>query len=155
MSYYRLYYIFILCTRRCSKRYTNSIDKWGYIIGFSIWIFNNALMLTRNLEFCNVLVLIWNGFDHSLNLTKIQPNLIWPNPTAETLVLSQIMSGYLRKHQHHNLRCQRWPHPSRLQLGTINVLQVPILSFLSQIMYDLDKTFRISPISSKNMVYDV
>ena len=45
----------------------------------------------------------------------------------------------------HDLWCQMSPHPPRPQSGTLNVLQVPNWGFLSQIMSDLDQTFRIGP----------
>ena len=51
--------------------------------------------------------------------------------------------------------CQRWPHPSSLQSGTLNILQAPILGFLSQIMTNLDQTFRICPLATTNIIFEV
>ncbi len=55
----------------------------------------------------------------------------------------------------HDIWCQRWPHPSSLQSGTLNVLQAPNLFFLSQIMTNLDQTFRICPLATTNIIFDV
>ncbi len=54
-----------------------------------------------------------------------------------------------------DLRCQGWPHPSSLQSGTLNILQAPILWFLSQIMSDLDKMFKIGPLATTHIIFDV
>ena len=44
---------------------------------------------------------------------------------------------------------------SNLQSGTLNVIQAPNLCFLSQIISDLDQTFRIDPLANNNLIYDV
>ena len=54
----------------------------------------------------------------------------------------------------HDLWCQRWCHPTSLQSGTLNVLKVPNLGFISQIMSNLDQTFRIGPLATTNLIYD-
>ena len=47
-----------------------------------------------------------------------------------------------------------WPYPPILQSGTINILQAPNLGFLSQIMSDLDQTFRIGTLATTNIIFD-
>ena len=49
----------------------------------------------------------------------------------------------------------RWPHPVSLQPGTLNVLQAPNLCIFSQIMSDLDQTFRIGPLATTKIIFDV
>ena len=51
--------------------------------------------------------------------------------------------------------CQRWSHPPSLQSGTFNVLQAPNLGFISQIMFDLGQTFRIGPLPSTIIIFEV
>ena len=41
------------------------------------------------------------------------------------------------------------PQRKEKQSGTLNILQVPNFSFINLIMFDLDQTYRISPISSE------
>ena len=47
-----------------------------------------------------------------------------------------------------------WQHPPSLQSGTLNILQAPNFDFLSQIMSDIDQTFRIGPLATTNLIYD-
>ena len=54
----------------------------------------------------------------------------------------------------YNLWCQRLLHPSSLKSGTINILQVPNLSFICQIMSYLDLTFRIGPLATTHIVFN-
>ena len=106
--------------------------------------------------------MIWflNGFDHSLNLKKTRPN---PTPTQpqpdRRQTFSQLKhiqsSSNFQDIFQHDLQCQRLPHPSSLQSGTFNILQAPNLYFLSQIMSDLDETFRICPLATTNLICDV
>ena len=55
----------------------------------------------------------------------------------------------------HHLWCSTLPNPSSLQSGTLNILQAPYLCFVSQIMSDLDNTFRIGPLATTNIIFDV
>ena len=55
----------------------------------------------------------------------------------------------------HDLWCKRWPQSSKSPVRNHQHPPSPTFSFLSQIMLDLHQTFRISPISSTNMIYDV
>merc|ERR1712082_216697 len=47
------------------------------------------------------------------------------------------------------------PHPPSLQSGTLNILQAPNLCNLSKIMFDLDQTFRMGPLATTDLIYDV
>ena len=47
------------------------------------------------------------------------------------------------------------PRPPSLQSGTLDVLQAPNLGFLSQIMSNLDQTFRIGPLATTNIIFVV
>ena len=49
----------------------------------------------------------------------------------------------------------RWPHPSSPQSGTLNVLEVLNLGFLSQIRSNNDETFRIGPLATPSIIVDV
>ena len=48
--------------------------------------------------------------------------------------------------------CQRWPHPSNLRWGTINILQVPNLYFFSLILSNLDQTFGIDFLATNDLI---
>ena len=82
----------------------------------------------------------------SPQLILSQPNHVWSWSNAQDWLLTNYQP---------DLWCERWPHPSSLQSGTLNVLQVPNLCFLSQIMSDLDQTFRRGPLATTNLIYDV
>ena len=97
-------------------------------------------------------IYFFNGFDHSSNLTKTNQ----PDPTRpgnNFSLLKHVRSSWnIQDISHtfyqHDL-CQRWPPPTSLHSGTINVIQIPNFSFLCHIMSDLHQTFRISCISFK------
>jgi len=55
----------------------------------------------------------------------------------------------------HDLWCKRLPQSSKSPVRNHQHPPSPTFSFHSQIMSDLDKNFRISPISAINMIYDV
>ena len=80
-----------------------------------------------------------------------QLKLSQPNPVQSW---SNFQDRPLSNYQS-DLWCQRWPHPSSLQSGTFNILQVPNSYFLSQIMSDLDQTFRIGPIPITIIIFYV
>jgi hypothetical protein len=99
---------------------------------------------------------VWNGFDHSLNLTKTnltptQPNPTQPKPQPQVITFSPL------NHVKSSLNFQDIFHIIyqhdiiSLQSGSLNILQVPNFSFLRQIMSDIDQTFRISSISSETL----
>ena len=46
-------------------------------------------------------------------------------------------------------------HTLSPQSGTFNVLKAPNIGFLSQIRSNLDQTFRIGPLATKNIIFDV
>ena len=50
---------------------------------------------------------------------------------------------------------QKWPPPSSLHSGTLNVHHAPYFVFLSQIMSNLDQTFSVGPLATTNIIFDV
>ena len=75
-----------------------------------------------------------------------QPNLVrsWSNFQDRPDTIYQL-----------DLWCQMWPHSPCLQSGTLKVLQAPNFGFLSQIMSDLDQIFRIGPLATTIIIFDV
>ena len=63
--------------------------------------------------------------------------------------------GYFPYHLTTWSMMSKMTHPSSLQSGTSTSSQVPNLSFLSKIMSDLDKTFRIWPSAITNIILNV
>ncbi len=51
--------------------------------------------------------------------------------------------------------CERWPHASSLESGTLSSLWAPKLGFLSQIMTKYDPNCRIGPLVTTNIIFDV
>ena len=127
------------------------IHSWELLIDTLFWFkfypfwfqlyLDKSSMVTDNIEWLwPFLELNKNPNPHptpTQRQTFSQLNHVWSSSNFQDIFFIIIQ---------HDPWCQRWPHPSSLQSGTLNVLQASILCFLSLIMSDLDQTFRIGPL---------
>ena len=107
----------------------------------------------------------WSSPQNTSNLQSVRPsNFNCENHNNVvvhilTYAFTLFITMYFNSRLNHSI-CVKWEveyqlHPSSLQSGNINILQVPNLSFLCKIMSDLCQTFRIGPFSTTHIIFNV